>query len=103
MGKEKTHISLVVIGHVDCGTFTHFCWSMRYRIPPTQFSHFPSFPEHITGKLATAGHLIYKLGGIDKRTNEKYEKEASDLGKSSFKYAWVLDKLKTEREHGITI
>jgi len=73
MGKEKIHINLVVIGHVDAG------------------------------KSTTTGHLIYKLGGIDKRTIEKYEKEASDMGKSSFKYAWVLDKLKAERERGITI
>ena len=73
MGKEKNHISLVVIGHVDAG------------------------------KSTTTGHLIYKLGGIDKRTLEKFEKEASEKGKGSFKYAWVLDKLKAERERGITI
>lgn len=46
---------------------------------------------------------MYKCGGIDKRTIEKFEKESSDLGKGSFKYAWVLDKLKAERERGITI
>lgn len=34
---------------------------------------------------------------------EKFEKEAAELGKGSFKYAWVLDKLKAERERGITI
>ena len=73
MGKEKTHVNLVVIGHVD------------------------------SGKSTTTGHLIYKCGGIDKRTIEKFEKEAADIGKSSFKYAWVLDKLKAERERGITI
>ena len=73
MGKEKTHINLVVIGHVD------------------------------SGKSTTTGHLIYKLGGIDKRTIEKFEKESAEMGKSSFKYAWVLDKLKAERERGITI
>jgi len=73
MGKEKVHISLVVIGHVDAG------------------------------KSTTTGHLIYKCGGIDKRTIEKFEKEAAELGKSSFKYAWVLDNLKAERERGITI
>lgn len=28
---------------------------------------------------------------------------AAELGKGSFKYAWVLDKLKAERERGITI
>jgi len=47
--------------------------------------------------------LIYKCGGIDERTIEKFEKEAKQLGKESFKYAWVLDKLKAERERGITI
>jgi len=73
MGKEKQHINLVVIGHVDAG------------------------------KSTTTGHLIYKCGGIDKRTIEKFEKEAAELGKGSFKYAWVLDNLKAERERGITI
>jgi elongation factor 1-alpha len=73
MGKEKIHINIVVIGHVD------------------------------SGKSTTTGHLIYKCGGIDKRTIEKFEKEAKEMGKASFKYAWVLDKLKAERERGITI
>lgn len=73
MGKEKIHINIVVIGHVD------------------------------SGKSTTTGHLIYQCGGIDKRTIEKFEKEAQEMGKGSFKYAWVLDKLKAERERGITI
>lgn len=73
MGKEKTHVNIVVIGHVD------------------------------SGKSTTTGHLIYKLGGIDKRVIEKFEKEAAEMNKRSFKYAWVLDKLKAERERGITI
>jgi len=73
MGKEKQHINLVVIGHVD------------------------------SGKSTSTGHLIYKCGGIDKRAIEKFEKEAAEMGKGSFKYAWVLDKLKAERERGITI
>jgi len=73
MGKDKLHVNLVVIGHVDAG------------------------------KSTATGHLIYKCGGIDKRTIEKFEKEAAEMGKASFKYAWVLDKLKAERERGITI
>jgi len=73
MGKEKAHINVVVIGHVD------------------------------SGKSTTTGHLIFKCGGIDKRAIEKFEKEANEMGKGSFKYAWVLDKLKAERERGITI
>merc|ERR1711863_150397 len=56
-----------------------------------------------SGKSTTTGHLIYKCGGIDKRTIEKFEKEAQEMGKGSFKYAWVMDKLKSERERGITI
>lgn len=71
--KDKVHINLVVIGHVD------------------------------SGKSTSTGHLIYKCGGIDKRTIEKFEKEAAEAGKASFKYAWVMDKLKSERERGITI
>lgn len=49
MAKEKTHINIVVIGHVD------------------------------SGKSTTTGHLIYKCGGIDKRTIEKFEKEAQEV------------------------
>jgi len=71
--EQKIHINIVVIGHVD------------------------------SGKSTSTGHLIYKCGGIDKRTIEKFEKEAQEMGKGSFKYAWVLDKLKAERERGITI
>ena len=47
--KEKTHINIVVIGHVD------------------------------SGKSTSTGHLIYKCGGIDKRTIEKFEKEAAEV------------------------
>jgi elongation factor 1-alpha len=55
-----------------------------------------------SGKSTTTGHLIYKCGGIDKRTIEKFEKEGSDMGKGSFKYAWVLVKLKAPRDRGIS-
>ncbi|XP_053429712.1 elongation factor 1-alpha 1-like [Nycticebus coucang] len=48
-------------------------------------------------------HLIYKCGGSDKRTIENFEKEAAEMGKGSFKYTWVLDKLKAECERGITL
>ena len=49
MAKEKIHINIVVIGHVD------------------------------SGKSTSTGHLIYKCGGIDKRTIEKFEKEAAEV------------------------
>ncbi|MBZ3882878.1 Elongation factor 1-alpha 1 [Sciurus carolinensis] len=73
MGKGKTHINVVIIRNVD------------------------------SGKSTITGHLIYKCGGIDKRTIENFAKEADEMGKGSFKYAWVLDKLKVEHERGITI
>ena len=56
-----------------------------------------------SGKSTSAGHLIYKCGGIDKRTLEKLEQEAVSLGKGSFKFAFILDKLRASRERGITI
>ena len=56
-----------------------------------------------SGKSTTTGHLIYKCGGVDKKTIDKYERECNELGKPSHKYAWVLDNLKAERERGITI
>ena len=52
--KDKVHINIVVIGHVD------------------------------SGKSTTTGHLIYKCGGIDKRTIEKFEKEAQEVINSGF-------------------
>ncbi|ELW69891.1 Elongation factor 1-alpha 1 [Tupaia chinensis] len=56
-----------------------------------------------SSKSTTTGHLIYKCGGINKRTIEKFEMEAIEMGKGSFRHAWVLDKLKAECERGITI
>ncbi|GAA0177611.1 hypothetical protein LIER_29726 [Lithospermum erythrorhizon] len=37
--------------------------------------------------LENRHHLIYKLGGIDKRVIEIFEKEAAEMNKRSFKYA----------------
>ncbi|ELK10736.1 Elongation factor 1-alpha 1 [Pteropus alecto] len=51
---------------------------------------------------STTGHPIYKRGGKDKRTIEKFEKKAVEMGKGSFEYAWVLNKLKGQHEYGIT-
>merc|ERR1719240_246684 len=73
MPKDKPHVNLVVIGHVD------------------------------SGKSTSTGHLIYLCGGIDERTIAKYQKEAELIGKGSFAFAWVWDKLKAERDRGITI
>ena len=69
----KPHLNLVIMGHVD------------------------------HGKSTTTGHLLYKAGAIDERTVKAFEAEAEKLGKGTFKYAWVLDNLKEERERGVTI
>jgi len=55
------------------------------------------------GKSTTSGHLIYKCGGISKRELDKLEKESSEINKQSFKFAWIMDKLKASRDRGITI
>ncbi len=49
------------------------------------------------------GRLLHDLNVVDKRTIEKYRKEAERLGKSSFALAWVLDQGTEERERGVTI
>jgi len=70
---EKPHLNLVVIGHVD------------------------------HGKSTLTGHLLYKAGFIDPKKLKEIEEEAKKRGQESFKYAWLLDRLKEERERGLTI
>lgn len=70
---EKPHLNLVIMGHVD------------------------------HGKSTTMGHLLYLAGSIDERVIKSFEEQAKMLGKETFKFAWVLDNLKEERERGLTI
>jgi elongation factor 1-alpha len=70
---EKPHLNLVIMGHVD------------------------------HGKSTTTGHMLYLAGVVDERTVKQYEEEARKMGKETFKYAWILDNLKEERERGLTI
>jgi len=69
----KPHLSIVICGHVD------------------------------SGKSTTTGHLIFELGGINERELEKLKQEADRLGKSSFAFAFYMDRQKEERERGVTI
>ncbi len=73
MSQQKVHLNLVVIGHVD------------------------------HGKSTLVGHLLFRLGFVDEKTIKMLEEEAKKKGKESFKYAWLMDKLKEERERGLTI
>ena len=70
---EKDHMSIVICGHVD------------------------------SGKSTTTGRLLFELGGIPEREMEKLKAEAERLGKSSFAFAFYMDRQKEERERGVTI
>jgi len=71
---SKPHLNLVVAGHVD------------------------------HGKSTTTGHLLYLKGHVDSRKLDELAKESAKTGLGeTFKYAWVLDTVKEERERGVTI
>uniref|UniRef100_A0A7C2ZMF8 Elongation factor 1-alpha n=1 Tax=Ignisphaera aggregans TaxID=334771 RepID=A0A7C2ZMF8_9CREN len=69
----KPHLNLVVIGHVD------------------------------HGKSTLVGRLLVELGAVDEKTWKEVVEAAIKAGKESEKYAWLLDRLKEERERGLTI
>ncbi len=73
MAKEKTHVNLVFIGHVD------------------------------HGKSTTVGRLLYDTGAVDESAMRKLKEKAQELGKAGFEFAYVMDNLKEERERGVTI
>merc|ERR1711959_336823 len=70
---EKTHMSVVICGHVD------------------------------SGKSTTTGRLLFELGGVPEREMQKLKEEAEKLGKGSFAFAFYMDTQKDERERGVTI
>src|SRR5213595_1643917 len=70
----KPHLNLIVMGHVD------------------------------HGKSTLTGHLLFDAGYIDQKTIDQYAKESEKTGAGeTFKFAWVLDTIKEERERGVTI
>jgi len=69
----KPHLNLVFIGHVD------------------------------HGKSTTVGRILYDTGNIDPHELENLKKEAERLGKATFEFAFVMDRVKEERERGLTI
>ncbi|MEM0131106.1 MAG: translation elongation factor EF-1 subunit alpha [Saccharolobus sp.] len=70
---QKPHLNLIVIGHID------------------------------HGKSTLVGRLLMDRGFIDEKTAKEAEEAAKKLGKESEKYAFLLDRLKEERERGVTI
>ncbi len=73
MAKDKPHINIVFIGHVD------------------------------HGKSTTVGRLLFDSGNIDEQALRKLKEQAQNLGKAGFEFAFVMDNLKEERERGVTI
>ncbi|HEY4823342.1 MAG TPA: translation elongation factor EF-1 subunit alpha [Candidatus Bathyarchaeia archaeon] len=74
MSSSKPHLNLIVMGHVD------------------------------HGKSTLTGHLLFEAGYIDQKTIDAYAKESEKTGAGdTFKFAWVLDTIKEERERGVTI
>lgn len=69
----KSHLNVVFIGHVDAG------------------------------KSTMGGNLLYLTGMVDKRTLEKYEKDAKEAGRESWYLSWALDSTQQEREKGKTV
>ena len=73
MAKEKPHLNVVFVGHVD------------------------------HGKSTTVGRLFYDSGVIDEQTMKKLRDRAAEVGKVGFEFAFVMDNLKEEQERGVTI
>jgi len=69
----KEHLNIVFIGHVDAG------------------------------KSTLGGNLLFLTGMVDKRTMEKYEREAKDAGRESWYLSWALDSTPQERSKGKTV
>ncbi len=73
MPKEKPHLNLAVVGHVD------------------------------NGKSTLVGRLLISLGLVDQKILEEAKKIAQETGKVTEDIAYLLDKGKEERERGVTI
>jgi elongation factor 1 alpha-like protein len=55
------------------------------------------------GKSTLMGRLLLDLNLVSEQTVRRFRKEASDIGKSSFALAWVMDESQDERERGVTV
>lgn len=49
------------------------------------------------------GNILYLCDMVDKRTMEKYEKEAKEAGRESWYLSWALDSTAQERAKGKTV
>ncbi|XP_030751636.1 eukaryotic peptide chain release factor GTP-binding subunit ERF3A isoform X3 [Sitophilus oryzae] len=70
---KKEHVNVVFIGHVDAG------------------------------KSTIGGQIMALTGMVDKRTLEKYEREAREKSRESWYLSWALDTNQEERDKGKTV
>ena len=73
MAKEKPNMNIVFVGHVDAG------------------------------KSTVVGRLLFDSGAVSEQEMKKLREEAEKHGKVGFEFAYVMDKIKEERERGVTI
>lgn len=69
----KEHMNMIFIGHVD------------------------------HGKSTTVGRVLYETGALSEQELKKLREEAERVGKATFEFAFAMDRLKEERERGVTI
>ncbi|XP_051824877.1 eukaryotic peptide chain release factor GTP-binding subunit ERF3A-like [Antechinus flavipes] len=70
---KKEHVNVVFIGHVDAG------------------------------KSTIGGQIMYLTGMVDKRTLEKYQREAKEKNRETWYLSWALDTNQEERDKGKTV
>ena len=73
MAKEKPNMNVVFVGHVDAG------------------------------KSTIVGQLLFQSGAVSEQEMKKLKDEAEKHGKVGFEFAYIMDKIKEERERGVTI
>ncbi len=73
MAREKPHLNVIFVGHVD------------------------------HGKSTSVGRLMFDSGNVDEQAMRKLKDKAQELGKAGFEFAFVMDNLKEEQERGVTI
>lgn len=69
----REHLNIVFIGHVDAG------------------------------KSTLSGSILYLMGKVDKRTIERFEREAKERNRESWFLAFILDTSEEERAKGKTV
>jgi len=73
MAREKPNMNVVFVGHVDAG------------------------------KSTVVGRMLFDTGAVSEQEMAKLKQEAEKHGKIGFEFAYVMDKIKEERERGVTI